>query len=99
MRTTITITLLLFVSTIFAYPTLHGEGITQFTVYGEQRFELVDEIDLGDEPVKVLRAPATKHALGEVTIEKWEKMREMELTRTSDIGVTLRKSEDHQYWE
>ena len=99
MRTTIIIALLLLVSAIFAYPTLHGEGITQFTVYGEQRFELVDEIDLGDEPVVVRRAPATKHALGEVTIEKRKEFRELELTRTSDPGVTLRKSEDLQYWE
>ncbi len=59
-RTTITIALLLFAATIFAYPVLRGEGTSQFTVYGEQRFELVDEIDL---------------------------------------GVTLRKSEDLQYWE
>ncbi len=99
MRTTITIALLLLVSAIFAYPTLHGEGITQFTVYGEQRFELVDEIDLGDESVVVHRAPATKHALGEVTIEKRKKEREYVLTMTSDLGVTLRKSEDLQYWE
>ncbi len=99
MRTTITIALLLLVSAIFAYPTLQGEGITKFTEYAEDHLELIDEITLDDKSVVVRRAPATKHALGEVTIEKRKKEREYVLTKSSDLGVTLRKSEDHQYWE
>ncbi len=99
MRTTTTIALFLLVSAIFAYPTLRGEGTTKFTEYAEDHLELIDEITLDDKSVVVRRAPATKHALGEVTIEKRKKEREYVLTKSSDLGVTLRKSEDHQYWE
>ncbi len=60
MRTTTTIALLLFVSAIFAYPTLRGDGITKFTEYAEDHLELIDEITLDDKSVVVRRAPATQ---------------------------------------